>query len=206
MKATWLKSLPALALLLGLGSGCSGAAESDGTPSTATSAGGERLLAAPPEGWKEVFNSDNPGLRMVEFIPDGQVNATWQEKISFESSSGKPLPDPIAFLEGLSVDQSGTCDGFESFTTFSGFENGYPTTLRLMVCKNSDIINQSQVTMLKAIQGEENFYVISRAQRAPPLADDAEPLSEAEIAGWSLYMKAISLCDGSPEHPCPAGN
>jgi hypothetical protein len=182
-------------------SGCSGADESAATAST--DASGERLLAAPPNGWKEVFSSDNQGLRMVEFIPDDQVNAAWQQKISFESSSSKPLPDPINFFEGLSVDQRGTCDGFESFAIFSGFENGYPTTLRLMVCKNSNIINQSQVTMLKAIQGKDNFYVISRAQRGSPLADDAEPLSEVEIAGWSLYLKAISLCDDSPEHPCP---
>ena len=196
--------LALLGMQLMLSSGCSGANESSADGAGSASATGERLLAAPPSGWKEVFSSDNQGLRMVEFIPDEQNNATWQQKISFESSSGKPLPDPIDFLEGVSVDQSGTCDGFESFTTFSGFENGYPTTVRLMVCQNSTIIDQSQVTMLKAIQGKDNFYVISRAQRAPPLADDAQPLSETEIAGWSLYLKAISLCDDSAEHPCPA--
>ena len=72
-----------------------------------------------------------------------------------------------------------------------------------MVCKRSDIINQSQVTMLKAIQGEENFYVITRAQLGPPLADDTAALSDEEIAGWSIYLKAISVCDDSAEHACP---
>lgn len=196
--------LALLGMQLMLSSGCSGANESSADGAGSASASDERLLAAPPSGWKEVFSSDNSGLRMVEFIPDEQNNASWQQKISFESSSGKPLPDPIDFLEGVSVDQSGTCDGFESFTTFSGFENGYPTTVRLMVCQNSTIIDQSQVTMLKAIQGKDNFYVISRAQRAPPPADDAVPLSQVEIGGWSLYLKAISLCDDSEEHPCPA--
>ena len=198
-----VKALLTAILMASLASGCG---EATNTASTAERSedSGERLLAAPPEGWKEVFSTDNPGLRMVEFIPEDQNNADWRQKISFESSGGKPLPDPIEFLTGLSADQSGTCDeGFESFTTFSGFENGFPTTVRLLVCRNSAIINQSQVTMLKAIQGKENFYVISRAQRAAPLAEDAEPLSEAEIAGWSLYLKAISLCDGSAEHPCP---
>lgn len=198
-----MRSLVTLMLLAVLAGGCADAPD-DTRASAAGEASGERLLAAPPQGWKEVFSTDNPGLRMVEFIPDDQNNADWRQKISFESSSGKPLPDPIEFLTGLSVDQSGACDeGFESFTTFSDFENGYPTTVRLMVCRNSAIINQSQVTMLKAIQGKDNFYVISRAQRAAPLAEDAEPLSEAEIAGWTLYLKAISLCDGSAEHPCP---
>ena len=190
---------------LSITAGC-GQSEVSGSVEPATPTGpstGERLLAEAPSGWKEVFTSNNPGLRMVEFIPEDQANASWEHKITFESLSGKPLPDPIEFLKGLSADQSGTCDGFESFSTFSDFENGYPTTVRLMICKHSDIINQSQVTMLKAIQGEENFYVITRAQRGPPLADDTPALTDEEVVGWTLYLKAISVCDDSAEHPCP---
>lgn len=192
-----------LILVITAGCGQGEVAQSTESGLRTGTATGERLLADAPRGWKEVFSSNNPGLRMVEFIPEDQNNASWQHKITVESFSAKPLPDPIEFLKGLSVDQSGTCDGFESFSTFSGFENGYPTTVRLMVCKRSDIINQSQVTMLKAIQGDENFYMISRAQRGPPLADDTPALTEDEIAGWTLYLKAISVCDDSAEHPCP---
>lgn len=201
------RSLFGILLLLSLAitAGCGQSEVTDSAqPAARTgSSTGERLLADAPSGWKEVFSSNNPGLRMVEFIPEDQTNASWQHKITFESLSGDPLPDPIEFLQGLSVDQSGTCDGFESFNTFSGLENGYPTMVRLMVCKRSDIINQSQVTMLKAIQGEENFYMITRAQRGPPLADDTAALTDEEIAGWTLYLKAISVCNDSADHPCP---
>jgi hypothetical protein len=210
MKASTLLRPPSLLagllfLNLAIFAGCSQGkmAESAETGSTTSQSTGERLLADAPSGWKEVFNSDNPGLRMVEFIPENESNASWQHKITFESLKGKPLPDPIEFLKGLSADQSGTCEGFESFSTFSGFENGYPTTVRLMVCKRSDIINQSQVTMLKAIQGKENFYVITRAQRGPPLADDTAALTDEEMAGWALYLKAISVCDDTTEQACP---
>ena len=191
------------ALLLAIG--CSDSTTENGNSAAAGATGEavERLLADAPEGWKEVFSSSNPGLRMVEFIPDDQQNASWTQKITFESLSGKPLPDPIDFLNGLSVDQRGTCEGFKSYNTFSGFENGYPTTVQLFVCRRSDIINQSQVTMLKAIQGKENFYMITRAQRGAPLAEGSKALSDEEIAGWTLYLKAISLCDDSPEHECP---
>jgi hypothetical protein len=171
---------------------------------TADRPSGEQLLGAPPRGWKEVFSSSNPGLRMAEFIPEDQDNDSWSQKITFESLNGKPVPDPIEFLEAISVDQRGTCEGFESYSTFSGFENGYPTSIQLLICARSRIIDQSQVTMIKAIAGNDNFYTISRAQRGPALTEDTQALSETEIAGWSLYLRAITVCDtGSSEHECP---
>jgi hypothetical protein len=166
---------------------------------------GEQLLAAPPGGFKEVFSSDNPGLRMVEYIPRDETRDSWQQKVTFEALSGEPLPDPIEFMNALAADQAGACaEGFSEYTTFSGLENGYPTSVHLMVCRRNRVFEQSQITMLKAIQGNESFYVITRAQRAAPLAEGASPLSEAAMGGWALYLKAISLCDGSrAEHPCP---
>ncbi len=186
------------------------AACSDGKAPTAGSASratgvGEQLLAAPPGGFKEIFSSDNPGLRMVEYIPEGEARDSWQEKITFEALSGDPLPDPIEFLKALAADQAGACaEGFSEYPTFSGFENGYPTSVHLMICRRSRVVEQSQITMLKAIQGNESFYVVTRAQRAPPLAEGASALSEEAMGGWALYLKAISLCDnGVAEHTCP---
>ena len=82
------------ALLLAIG--CSDSTTDSGNSAAAGGTGEavERLLADAPEGWKEVFSSSNPGLRMVEFIPDDQQNASWTQKITFESLSGNPLPDP----------------------------------------------------------------------------------------------------------------
>jgi hypothetical protein len=165
--------------------------------------GEERLLAAAPKGWKEVFSRSSPELRIMEFIPEDQQNERWSEKITFESLQSNPLPDPIEFQDGLILEQRESCENFNSYSTFSGIENGYPTTVQLLVCKRSEIINQSQVTMLKAIQGNEHFYVISLAQRSAPLADDAKAMSDEEIAAWSLYLRSISVCDDTPEHRCP---
>jgi hypothetical protein len=191
--------------ILGALAGCEreAAPEPPGPPPAIS---GETLLAAPPEGWQQAFASEAPGIRIAEFIPADEQNDTWTHKISFESSGGTPpLPDPIEFVNGISADQRGTCEGFESFPTFSGTENGYPTSVHLLVCHRSKINDQSQVTMIKAIRGNERFYVITRALRGPPLAEGEKPVAEEEIAGWSVYLRAITLCDGArPEHPCPA--
>lgn len=164
---------------------------------------GEQLLAVAPPGWKEAFASNAPGLRMAEYIPEDESVERWTQKITFESSAGVPLPDPIEFVNAISKDQEGTCEGFESFSTFSGLENGYPTSVHLLVCHHSTIIEQSQVTLLKAIQGNDRFYVITRALRGPPMEADSQVISADDIAAWSLYLRAIGLCDTERAgHPC----
>ena len=58
--------------------------------------------------------------------------------------------------------------------------------------------------MMKAIQGNDYFYVITRSQRGAPLAAEAKPLSDEEAGGWSLFLRSIKVCDPSrEEHPCP---
>jgi len=197
----WLKFACLFACLI-LAAGCEQSTTGNDVK-ISYSIGEERLLAAAPQGWKEVFSRNDPELRVVEFVPEDQQNEKWSDKITFESLKGDPLPDPIEFQDGLILEQRENCENFNSYSTFSGIENGYPTTVQLFICKRSELIKQSQVTMLKAIQGDEHFYVISLAQRGAPLADDAKAMSDEEIAGWSLYLRGISVCDDTPEHPCP---
>lgn len=189
-------------LVLALLGGCS-----EGTDSTSAPAPeeGERLLGDAPAGWKRIQSSVDPGIRIVEYIPENQDPDNWTEKITFESFSGAPLPDPIEFLKGMSDDQAGACPAHETYPTFSGLENGYPTSVQLMICNHSRMIDQSQVTMIKAIRGNDYFYVVARARRGEPLDEDAPAMSEEEAAGWSLFLRSIRLCDSTrEEHACPA--
>ncbi len=164
----------------------------------------EHLLADVPEGWLKVYESLLDTQRMVEYVPEGSSGDNWQEKISFESFSHKPLPDPIDLVTSIARDQKETCEGFEDHNTFSGYENEYPTSVRLLVCKNDKLTHQGQVTLIKTILGEDNFYVITRARRIPPIAEEASGLSAEDMALWSLYLRAISVCDpGRENHPCP---
>jgi len=185
-----------------LTAGCADSTTGDDVK-TDYSVGEERLLAAAPEGWKEVSSRGNAELHVMEFIPEDQQDERWKDKYTFESLRSDPLPDPIEFQDGLVLEQRESCENLDAYSTFSGFENGYPTTVQLFICTRIELINQSQVTMLKAIQGNEQFYVISLSRRDAPLAEDTKAMSDEEIAAWSLYLRAISVCDGTPEHPCP---
>jgi hypothetical protein len=176
------------------------------TPAPSRPPIGEHLLAEPPADWVQSFHTDTPGMRMVEYVPQGDDPADWTDKVSFESFTGNPLPKPDELLTSIADDQRKGCDNFESHATYSGDENGYPTAVRLFVCDRSKLTQKGQLTLLKTIRGDAEFYVIMRARRVAPIAkDDAWPIPKELMAEWSLYLHAIGLCNGDdPAHPCPS--
>lgn len=181
-------------------SACGAAAPAGGDEAPA----GELLLASPPDGWQEHGAMQTPTLRMAEYGPPASGEQRL-ERLTFEAQSGDPLPDPIAFVRGVSRDLADRCDGFEDSNVSSGYENGYPTSVRLMICGKFKDAEFGQVVMAKAIQGNERFYVITRRLRAPPADGDASLLTAQEMAEWSAHLRGILVCDTrDAEHPCPS--
>jgi len=147
-------------------------------------------------------NALQHGLTLPNSDPDA-----WTDKVSFESFSDPPLPDPILLLKSIADDQRKTCEKFSDHDTFSGVENDYPTSVRLYVCSVNPLTKKGQLTLVKTIRGDAHFYVFTRARRVPPIDGDAKkPVPEVAkaVAEWSMYLRAISVCnDTDPRHPCP---
>ncbi|MFP6836727.1 MAG: hypothetical protein VB948_11565 [Pseudomonadales bacterium] len=89
---------------------------------------GERLLARAPDGWRQGHATKTAKLRVAEFFPDDDANSERIERVTFESLSGDPLPDPIEFVMGIGADQAAMCERFEHPNISSGLENNYPTS------------------------------------------------------------------------------
>ena len=173
-------------------------------PATAAAVPGERLLAEPPVGWDELFSTERKGFRLVEYVPVGSP-VEWTEKLSFEAVAGDK-PDLIAFADSIATDQKEVCERFEDHNTFTGYENQYETTVRLYACTNNPGLGRGQITMLKAVVGDDYFYTVTWAKRVRPFRQDEPlPVAETEIARWSSYLRRIKVCnDRSAAHPCPA--
>jgi hypothetical protein len=146
---------------------------------------------------------------MVEYVPPDTDAKDWVDKLSFESFSDPPLPDPIQMLKSIAADQGKTCQKFSDHDTYSGVENDYPTSVRLFVCFKNPLTGKGQLTLVKTIRGDSHFYVITRARRIAPIDPDAKDANVAvkkAVAEWSAYLRAIKACDASNErHPCPNG-
>lgn len=204
-------------LLLVVIGGCGTAPEpapedAGGEPSApAEPASTELLLASPPAGWTETAVLNTPVLRMAEYGPPGAAPegvvapSETVERVTFEAQRGAPLPDPIGFVLGVSRDLSERCDPYYDVNVSSGLENGYPTSVRLMICAEFRDSPQGQVVMAKAIQGNEQFYVITRRRTTGSIDDGTQPLTAQEMAEWTTYLNRIAVCDpGRDGHPCPA--
>ena len=202
--------------------GCADAtAPSDsGGDSVGDSAGestAERLLAAPPPGWQRTYEMDADDIRLVEFMPEPGPSDTedgaededeedaWTDKISFESFTAADLPDPIVLQDSIARDRKQACSSFDDFNTYAGYENNYPTVVRLFLCHRDKASGRGEITMLKTIQGNDAFYVIQRRRRVDPFPGlNAAPMRNEEMGLWSLYFRSISVCDERRlEHPCP---
>ncbi len=90
-------------------------------------------------------------------------------KLSFESFSDPPLPDPIEMLKSIAADQRKTCTKFSDHETFSGVENDYPTSVRLFICSENPLTKKGQLTLVKTITRRHHFFVITRAKRVEPI-------------------------------------
>lgn len=205
--ARWLLVLTTLST-----SGCAGAqvAPPDEGPAPPVSGSvnprGEQLLAQPPSGWQQVGATNLPTLKRAEFLPADETPEAWASRITFEAMVEDPLPDPIEFVDLLAADRQNECDTFERLPTFSGEENGYPTTVDLLVCHHDRETDRSEVLLMKTIRGNDAFYIVTRGRRGPPVPDGGKPaVEDVEVGAWALYLKTVGVCDDSREgHPCPA--
>ena len=195
---------------------------------------GEVLLASAPRGWVESGTLISPVMRMAEFVPAEQLERTQPveeeapggedtasatsvdeepgaeaasarlDRVTIEAQSGDPLPDPIDFVLSLSRDLAPRCEGFSDFNIMSGLENNYAASVRLLVCPRYKDQPLGEVLMIKAVQGREYFYTVTRGRRLPAFGKDEQPLTAQTMAEWSAYLKAVGVCDPRrTEHPCP---
>lgn len=166
----------------------------------------EILIAKAPDGWQNIYQLNNTITRLSDYIPPESSKSDWSTKISFESHQQLSDIDPITILMGEIEKTSEICSHTSNFNLFSGLENGYPTSVRLIFCGENVHSNKGEVSLTKAIQGKDYFYIIRFLKRVPKFSEDSNPaFSEAEIATWSAYLGEIKVCDNSaPGQTCDA--
>jgi hypothetical protein len=164
----------------------------------------EQLIAQPPSDWVRIYQMNQDGNRISEFIPPDEEALNWKNKVSFESFDDQERADPIELLLYEVEQYQKRCSFVQHFNLFSGFENGYPTSLRLIMCGKSKQLETGEVSMFKAIKGERSFYMIRLARKVEPFEPHKSEVTPAEIAQWSTYMKRILVCvPDSTQHACP---
>lgn len=74
-----------------------------------------------------------------------------------------------------------------------------------MLCSENINRELGEIALIKAIRGNEHYYVIRLIRRIPPFQPGEHELEDEEIAAWSRYLSRIYVCDDSDTHPCKGG-
>ena len=103
---------------------------------------------------------------------------------------------PQKFRSAMADELHEACEGGESRPVEEGDENGYEVAIWLQMCPLNPATGKPEYTWLKAILGNEKFYLVQKAFRFEP--------SEDQIRQWTQYLKDSFLCEmHSLDHPCP---
>ena len=196
-------SLLLLTLIVLLSSCASQSDNATETPDTRNETG-ERLLGTPPKDWVNVFQLNNDNTRLTDFIPPDQSKSDWSTKLSFEAHTTEVLSiDPIELLFSEAETDQSRCNSVTHYNIFSGLENYYQTSVRLFLCGENSFTNRGEIKLIKAIRGNDYLYSVRIVRRTPPFDTNEEEIRKEEVALWATYLRKISVCDGSPDHPCP---
>jgi hypothetical protein len=197
-------ALFSLSLLMTLLTGC--ANQPTATSDISAPIIDEQLIAAPPAGWQAVDQLNTTDTRLLDYIPATETQENWQTRISFESHAALTELDPIETLLREVEKTREKCSDLKDYNLFSGLENNYQTSTRMLVCGNNAFTQLGEISMLKVIQGNDYLYLIRLVKRIAVFktgTPDIPGIEDQEIAVWSNYLSNIKVCDPRlPAHPC----
>ncbi|MEE4361654.1 MAG: hypothetical protein V2I63_09040 [Pseudomonadales bacterium] len=166
----------------------------------------EQLNLPTGEDWQQVSTLATPSLRRAVFaIPVSEEIVDTLSLEWFATTLATDL-DPIEVAALLADGLREGCEDGSDQPVFSGYENGYPTTVRLMTCPRTRGRETGELMMVKVVQGRAGHWTVVRSRQLPAFTGDARaPVEEEVVARWSLAMRSIQLCDTeAPDaHPCP---
>jgi hypothetical protein len=155
----------------------------------------ENLLVALPAGYKVGFQTQKNNMVMTEYVPAAQTVDDWTDMVTVQVFHHLKAT-PEAFKASLEKGWFGACSGATSNPVVSDVENGYPALVWFLTCPKNPSTGKPEWTWLKALQGNDSFYVVQKAFRFDPPKD--------QIVQWVGYLRSVKVCDARiPDRACP---
>lgn len=164
----------------------------------------EQLLIAIPQDWKRIYSLNTAKTRLVDFVRAEESADAWTTKLSVESYLSDDISgDPISLLMSEAQSDMNRCNFVQHFNIHAGFENGYPSAVRLFMCGENAFSGMGEIKLVKVISGNDYLYSIRILRRIEPFEVSNPDFSDKDIANWSLFLSRVSLCNNTEPHPCP---
>jgi len=149
----------------------------------------ENLLQSLPKNFTLAYKhyDKKTHTRLLEFIPKGQTVKNWTQMITttiFHRNINLSAQDFVKRMQNL---WSSDCPNSYTKLLPHGKENGYSYALIMLYCPKSKVTHKEEITWLKAIKGNDSFYVVQKAF--------TYNLKKQEIIETMKYLKNIMICD-----------
>jgi hypothetical protein len=156
----------------------------------------ENLLAELPEGFKVDYQAEQGNQTITEMVVEGESVEAWTTMVTVQVYLSETNITPQQAQDTLTNDWFNACENSESYPVADGAENGYDFILWQLYCPLNSSTQKPELTYLKAIQGNDSFYLVQVAFRYEP--------SDEDITQWIQYLKQVQVCDSRiPEQACP---
>jgi hypothetical protein len=166
---------------------------------------GENLLVPPLAGWSQAYAAAGNGIRLVEYVPQGQTVDSWSQMATIEIFFGHGGMNPrdleLKVVEGFRQN----CEAMHVTDLGTGTSSSLPAARWVTYCSKVKQLGKGEITYFQAISGKEHFYLVQRSWRGAPF-DIAKPLpiSDSLLKEWEAYLNQLSVCDSrDPKRPCP---
>ena len=104
---------------------------------------------------------------------------------------------PEQFKQRLQKMWAESCERVQSNPVVQTIERGYPMTVWIQWCPLNKATGKPEFTILKAIQGNDSFYLVQKAFKFQP--------QKEQIEQWSRYLRTVYVCDTRvADRSCPA--
>lgn len=158
----------------------------------------ETLLVGMPKGYK-VGHQQRAGSQAIsEFVPQAQTVENWTEMVTVNIFFGLRDMTPSRYRTNMEGNWAKACAGSEFSKVKEGAENGYLTLTWFQKCPKNPQTGKPELTWMKAIQGRDSFYLVQKAFKFEPTAEQRRE--------WGGYLDSVRVCDTRlADRPCKMG-
>jgi len=167
-----------------------------GATQTGSQLENENLLAGLPDGFKVGNQASQDNQSITEMVAEGETVEDWTTMVTVQLYLGETNTTPQQAQDTLTNGWFNACENSETYPVADGTENGYNFVLWQLYCPLNPATQKVEYTYMKAIQGNDSFYLVQVAFRHDPSND--------EITQWIKYLKDVQVCDSRiAEQACP---
>ncbi|MHB1034338.1 MAG: hypothetical protein ACYC35_04315 [Pirellulales bacterium] len=158
----------------------------------------ENLLVGVPQGWEMVTGGKQGGITLSEFVPKGQNVDNWTQMITVQIFHKLGKTDAKTFLDKMTeaAKSQNQNDLFVAQALDMPENREYPSYGVLWYCGKAKYSGKGEVTLIRAIRGQDALYLVQKAWRQTPFTSTKQlTVPQKEIQDGMAYLKEANVVD-----------